>query len=155
VNTTPVLLDDRLFFTNASRGGGAVFGVDFDEAAAEKAWTKELTISHGGVVGVDGHLVAASSRGIAKGWLAIDAAQGTPRQLGALDSGSLVYADRRFYCLTARGTMTLQELTADGFQTRGSFQLASEKDVWAHPVICRGRLFLRCHDTLFCYDIRD
>ncbi len=154
VNTTPVLLDDRLFFTNASRGGGAVFGVAFDEQSAEKAWTKELTISHGGVVGVDGHLVAASSRGIAKGWLAIDAAQGTPQELGELGGGSLIYADRRFYCLTARGTMTLQELTADGFQTRGSFQLANEKDVWAHPVICRGRLFLRCHETLFCYDIR-
>jgi hypothetical protein len=50
--------------------------------------------------------------------------------------------------------MTLQKLTDDGFETMGSFQLADEKDVWAHPVICDGKLFLRCHETLFCYDIR-
>jgi outer membrane protein assembly factor BamB len=154
VNTTPILAGDGLFFTNASRGGGAVFGVKFDDQTAKKAWSKELTISHGGAVGIDDHLFGASSRGIAKGWVAIDTAQGTPRQLGELAGGSVIYADGRFYCLTTRGTMTLQELTADGFKTAGSFQLADEKDVWAHPVICRGRLFLRCHDTLYCYDIR-
>ncbi len=154
VNTTPILSGDRLFFTNASRGYGAVFGVDFDGQTAEVAWTKELTISHGGVVGVDDHLYGASSRGLAKGWLAIDTAQGTPTQVGQLGGGSVIYADGRFYCLTERGTMTLQELTERGFKAAGSFQLAKGKDIWAHPVICKGRLFLRCHDTLFCYDIR-
>jgi outer membrane protein assembly factor BamB len=154
VNTTPVLSGDRLFITNASRGGGAVFGIRFDEQAAEKAWTKEITISHGGVVGVEGDVIGASSRGIARGWVAIGADQGAPKQLADLGSGSVIFADRRFYCLTTRGTMTLQQMTDDGFVTTGSFQLADEKDVWAHPVICQGRLFLRCHDTLFCYDIR-
>jgi hypothetical protein len=154
VNTTPILTGNRLFLTNSSRGYGAVFGVDFDGRTAEKVWTKELTISHGGAVGIDGQVYGASSRGIAKGWLEIDTAEGSPSQLAELGGGSVIYADERFYCLTQQGLMTLQELTADGFKAAGSFQLAKERDVWAHPVICKGRLLLRCHDTLFCFDIR-
>ena len=50
--------------------------------------------------------------------------------------------------------MTLQELTKDGFRTVGDFELAKRKDAWAHPVLCKGRLFLRYHDTLYCFDVR-
>jgi hypothetical protein len=48
----------------------------------------------------------------------------------------------------------LQKPAGDRFETVGSFQFADGKDVWAHPVICNGRLYLRYHDTLSCYDIR-
>jgi hypothetical protein len=27
-------------------------------------------------------------------------------------------------------------------------------DAWAHPVLCDGRLYIRYHDTLWCYDVR-
>lgn len=154
VATTPILSRGRLLFTNLSHGYGAVFCVRFDDLSGDKTWATELSVSHGGLVCVDDHLCGASSRGIIKGWLTINAATGTPTRVGELPCGSLIYADKRFYCLTERGTMTLQELTKEGFRTTGSFQLADEKDVWAHPVLCKGRLFLRCHDTLFCYDIR-
>jgi hypothetical protein len=26
--------------------------------------------------------------------------------------------------------------------------------VWAHPVLLDGRLYLRHHDTMWCYDVR-
>jgi hypothetical protein len=28
------------------------------------------------------------------------------------------------------------------------------RDAWAHPVLCDGRLYLRYHDTLWCYDAK-
>ena len=28
------------------------------------------------------------------------------------------------------------------------------RDVWTHPVLHDGRLYLRYHDTLFCYDVK-
>ena len=108
----------------------------------------------GGLVSVDGRLFGASSRGVAKGWLTVDGATGTPKSVGELPPGSIVYADERFYCLAENGAMMLQQLTGEGFKTVGSFRLTEGKDAWAHPVICKGRLFLRYHDTLFCYDIR-
>ncbi|HUT09050.1 MAG TPA: PQQ-binding-like beta-propeller repeat protein [Thermoguttaceae bacterium] len=152
--TTPILWNDRLIFTNASREFGGMYGVRFDGVPADRAWSADLKVSHGGLVCADGRLCGASSRGVAEGWVAVDSATGTPTHVGQLPPGSVVYADRRYYCLTEQGTMTLQELTEDGFRTTGSFQLADQKDVWAHPVVCQGRLFLRYHDTLFCYDVR-
>lgn len=154
VNTTPVLCGGRLLLTNSSRGYGAAFGVQLGDDSASRAWTSELSISHGGTIGVDGRLYASSSRGEVRGWVMIDAATGKPTQVSDLDGGSLIFADGRFYCLTSPGLMTLQELTEAGFRTAGTFRLADGKDVWAHPVLCQGRLFLRYRDTLSCYDVR-
>jgi outer membrane protein assembly factor BamB len=155
VTTIPVLTGNVVLFTNASRSYGAAFGVRLDGTRGEKTWVKELTISHGSTVGLAGQIYGASSRGVARGWLAIDAQTGSIRVASELRGGSLIYADGLFYCLTQQGTMTLQKPTADGFETVGSFAIAEgQRDVWAHPVICDGRLYLRVHDTLSCYDIR-
>lgn len=154
VTTIPVLAQNELVISNASRGFGAVFGLHLDGSRGEKTWIKELTVSHGSMVVVDGQAYGASLRGTARGWVAMGAETGSVRSEAESDGGSLVYADGRFYCLTQRGMMTLQKPTTDGFQTVGSFRIAEGKDIWAHPVICNGRLYLRVHDTLFCYDIR-
>jgi hypothetical protein len=51
--------------------------------------------------------------------------------------------------------MQLLEPGPAKFETRGRFRLAEAKnDAWAHPVIHESRLYLRYHDSLFCYDIR-
>ena len=154
VNATPVLCGRRLLLTNSSRGYGAVFGVQLGDDSASRAWSTELSISHGGTICVDGRLLGSSSRGEARGWVSIDTATGKPTLVSDLPGGSLIVAEGRFYCLAASGIMTLQELTDAGFRTAGTFRLAEGKDVWAHPVLDQGRLFLRYHDTLYCYDVR-
>jgi hypothetical protein len=62
----------------------------------------------------------------------------------------------RLYCLSQEGEMALIRPTPDRFEFTGRFRLVSDhdKDAWAHPVILDGRLYLRYHDRLFCYDIR-
>jgi hypothetical protein len=84
----------------------------------------------------------------------IDAVTGEAQKVSDAPGGSVIFADGRFYCLTASGTMLLQEPTAAGFRTVGTFRLAEGRDVWAHPVLSQGRLFLRYGDTLYCYDVR-
>jgi hypothetical protein len=32
--------------------------------------------------------------------------------------------------------------------------MTRKKNVWAHPVLCDGRLYLRYGDTLYCYDVK-
>jgi outer membrane protein assembly factor BamB len=155
VATIPVLGHESLVITNASRGFGAVYGVRLNGLSAAKAWTQRLGVSHGSSICLDGQVYGASSRGVAQGWVAVDATDGSVRTLSSLDGGSLIFADGRFYCLTQRGTMTLQKQTDRGFETVGAFPIGEGKDIWAHPVICRGRLYLRVHDDLFCYDIRE
>lgn len=154
VSTTPILTSGGIVFTNASRDFGGVFSVGSGGRFGERLWSAELTISHGGMVCLDSSVYGASGRGSVKGWVGLDTASGAATALSDRHVGSLIYADKRFYCLTERGTMTLQKLDKEGFVETGSFELAKGKDVWTHPVICKGRLFLRYHDTLYCYDIR-
>lgn len=154
VNTTPVLNGQMLLLTNSSRGFGAAYGVKMTGESAARTWTTELTISHGGTVCIDGQLCGSSGRGEVRGWVNIDANTGKARQVGELPGGSVIYADGCYYCLTDRGAMNLRKMNNGKFETVGSFQLAEGKDAWAHPVVCRGLLLLRYHDTLYCYDVR-
>jgi outer membrane protein assembly factor BamB len=159
VNVTPLLSGNMLLFNNSSRDNGFVFGVPLGADPVSRAWTRELKISHGGMVCVSGRLYGANNRGELRGWVAVDAKTGQVARAKAaeeLADGSAIFADGRLYCLTARGVMTLQEVADAGFRSAGSFRLVEgqAQDVWAHPVVCQGRLYLRNHDTLYCYDVR-
>jgi len=68
----------------------------------------------------------------------------------------VLYSDQRLYVLSEDGWMWLLDPTNEAFAVRGKLQLAEAKsrDAWAHPVILDGRLYLRYHDTLTCYDVR-
>ena len=70
--------------------------------------------------------------------------------------GAVLSADGLLYCLSQRGDMALLNAAPNGFEFKGQFQLVKESknDVWTHPVIHAGQLYLRYHDRLFCYDIR-
>lgn len=159
VNVTPMLYGRRLYVTNTSRDYGAVYGLDADGASAGRAWLRELKISHGGMLCVGGRLYGASSKGERKGWVSLLAETGELTAAApdeGLPEGSAIYADGRFYVLGARGVMTLQEAVEGVFREAGSFAWLDAKvqDAWAHPVLCDGRLYLRYHDTLYCYDVR-
>ena len=73
-----------------------------------------------------------------------------------LTKGAALFADARLYALCEDGWMLLLEPTAASFEERGRFRMANprDRDAWAHPVICDGRLYLRYHDAITCYDIR-
>ncbi len=159
VNTTPVLSGRMLLFTDSSPDYGIVFGVKLDDDAASQVWSRELKITHGGTVSVDGRLYGSSSRGDVIGWFTADVETGKPTQVkpaGDLSDGSMIVADGRFYCLTVRGMMTLQELTEGRLPNRRHVPPGGgeDQDAWAHPVVCQGRLFLRYNDVLYCYDVR-
>ena len=67
-----------------------------------------------------------------------------------------IWADGKLFVLSADGTALLLKPTADSFKTLGTFSIVQRKtkDAWAHPVLCGGRLYLRYHETLFCYDVK-
>ncbi|MHB8901542.1 MAG: outer membrane protein assembly factor BamB family protein [Thermoguttaceae bacterium] len=154
IASTPVLAGGAVVLTNASRNFGAVFSVGLGAQSGRQPWSTELKVSHGGLVAVGETLYGSSSAGSIKGWAAIEAATGRAAALNDQPIGSLAFADNRLYCLTELGRMSLQVPEKGGTTEVGSFQLVDAKDVWAHPVICKGNLFLRYHDTLYCYDIQ-
>ena len=159
---TPVLVEDAVFVTAPFGPPGALLQLTTPSSSAEKigvkdVWTTALDTAQGGVVGADGKLFGSfyPRRG---GWAALDATDGNVLyDAPDLIKGSAVFADGRLYVLSEDGAMHLFEPTARSFEPRGKFRLttARDRDAWAHPVIHAGRLYLRYHDNVHCYDIRD
>ena len=123
---------------------------------AEHLWTCPLDTVTGGGVLVDGTLFAAGYRD-SKWWFAIDWQTGrTKYELKDFTTGSAIYAEGRLYCLDEQGRVGLLKPQADDLRVVGCFTLVDKKvhDAWTHPVLLDGRLYLRYHDTLFCYDVK-
>jgi outer membrane protein assembly factor BamB len=147
---TPTLVGDAVFMTAPHGKGGRLFNV----TSGEEVWTSTLDTCQGGVIYTDGKLLGSFYPG-RKGWAAVDAKTGEVIYTKDYTKGSAALADGRLYALSEDGLMRLLEPTATEFKTHGEFRLArAQNDAWAHPVILDGRLYLRYHDTLFCYDIK-
>lgn len=158
---TPVLVGDAVFMTAPFGPPGALYRLIAPPAAngkvgTEEVWTTKLDTAQGGVVFAEGRLYGSfyPRRG---GWVALDAATGQalfddPEMV----KGSAVFADRRLYALCEDAWMLLLRDAGTKFEVEGRFRLGSprDRDAWAHPVILEGRLYLRYHDTFYCYDIR-
>ncbi len=72
-------------------------------------------------------------------------------------TGALLWAEDRLYALFENGLAALIRPTADRFEVDGRFQLTqvTGSDAWAHPVLLDGRLYLRYHESLWCFDVRE
>jgi outer membrane protein assembly factor BamB len=158
IGATPLLIGNSVFITAPDTDSGRLFRIREDNQGVlvDTAWTTPLDTCHGCLVHIDGFIYGSWYRR-AKGWACVDASTGkVVYQTSQLPMGSILYADEHLYCLSQEGEMSLVKPTADGFDFKGRFRLTPKRvtDAWAHPVILAGKLYLRFHDSLFCYDIR-
>jgi outer membrane protein assembly factor BamB len=155
---TPVVIGDGVFMTAPDGDGGRLYRIrnEGSAVAIDTVWSTPLDTCHGGAVHVGDALYGSWYRG-KRGWACLDARTGELRyETDQIAMGSVLYADKRLYVLSQEGEMALLDPTPEGFVFKGKFRLVSgrKNDVWTHPVILDGRLYLRYHDTLYCYDIR-
>jgi len=158
---SPVLVDDGVFVCAPFGPPGAYHRLKAPAqpnglVGVEDVWTTNLDTAQGGVVHAGGRLFGSyyPRRG---GWAAIDAASGEVRYVATdLVKGAGLFADSRLYALSEDGWMLLLNPTQAEFEIKGRFRMttARDRDAWAHPVIHDGRLYLRYHDTVYCYDVR-
>lgn len=147
--TAPYGLPGRLYRLTPPATPDGLIGV-------EEGWETPLDTCQGGAVVVDGRIYG-SYYTPRKGWAAVDVADGRVLHgRSDLAKGAVLAADQRLYALAEDGWMLLLEPAAQGLEVRGRFRLAEARgrDAWAHPVVHEGRLYLRYHDTLSCFDIR-
>ena len=155
--STPIYHDGSIFFVTPYAEEGRLYRLrlDHDTMMAEEAWRTPLdTVTGAGIV-VDDTLFAAGYRHN-KWWMGIDWQTGETRcQLKDFTTGSAIFADGRLYCFDERGTVGLLTPGRNRLDIAGKFQLIDERatDAWAHPVLLHGRLYLRYHDSLYCYDV--
>lgn len=155
---TPAVHEGAVFVTGPDSPGGTLLRLEAqpDKVGVTPLWVSKLDTCHGGVVFLDDRLIGSWYRG-RKGWACLSAKTGDVLyQNNELAKGSLLYADGLLYTLCENGVMALLRAGSDQFEVVSQFKFAArhKNDVWAHPVILDGRLYLRYHERLACFDIR-
>ena len=156
---TPVYGSGRVFYVTPYAELGRLYRLSADGQgiAAEHLWTSPLDTVTGGAVLVDGTLFASGYKK-SKWWFGVDWQTGkTKYELKNLTTGAAIFADGRLYCLDESGTVALLKPGSESLDVVGRFRLVQRRvrDAWAHPVLHDGRLYLRYHDTLWCYDVKE
>jgi outer membrane protein assembly factor BamB len=124
---------------------------------------KVMDNKHGGVVAVGDYVFGWSDANRGK-WVCQDLRKGNEVwKSTALGRGSLTCADGNLYCYSEKdGTCVLVPASASGWQEHGRFtiprhpkQREFNDNVWTHPIVANGKLYLRDQEFLFCYDVKD
>lgn len=160
-NCSPPIYDaGRIFYVTPYGEHGRAYSLTANEKgiAANHAWTNLSldTVTGSGVL-IDGILFSAGYKK-SKWWFAVDWQTGqTKYELKDFTTGAAIHADNRLYCFDEQGKVGLLKIAPDKLEITGRFSLTEKqvKDAWTHPVLLDGRLYLRYHGALFCYDVRE
>jgi outer membrane protein assembly factor BamB len=166
---TPVVHDDLAFFTSGYGAGCELLKIEKTGAGEFKAtplYTKNTVLSnhHGGVIRVGDYIYGHSDTG--NQWVCIEYKKKDDDLIvstGKFEKGSVIAAEGLLYLYgQSKGTMTLVEATTEKWTEKGRFEIPEKSKfprrsglIWTHPVIAHGKLYLRDHEMLFCYDITD
>jgi outer membrane protein assembly factor BamB len=156
---TPVVRDDLVFSAGAGTGAGLVRVVPRDGAIAleQVYFSSKLPTAIGGAVLVGDHLYGTTAQAM----LCVEFKTGTVKwEERALGAASLCFADGRLYLQGENGEVALVDPSPEGYRETGRFRpparperLNQMEKTWTYPVVCEGRLYLRDHELLWCYDI--
>jgi len=119
--------------------------------------SKELDQHHGGAVLAGGYLYGSGALFNQGKWVCVDLATGKRTYAeGGVGKGCLTYADGMLYTVSETGTVGLVPATPTEHKVVSRFYVPEgvEGPVWAHPVVCGGRLYLRHGEFLYAYDVR-
>ncbi len=155
---TPVFHDGYVFVACGHSSGGTLLKIEPDTKSASTVWYREdLDDCHSGALLIDGRLYGCSCRSGGKQFYCVDFMTGKTVQVDkTLGKVCITAADGMLYCLGYRGTMSLMALTPDGFEIVSEFELPRRppNSYLAHPIVCGGRLYLRCGPDVYAYNIR-
>jgi outer membrane protein assembly factor BamB len=162
---TPVYYDHTVYVT-AGYGAGCTVIRLAGEGSGMKAETvyanKNLINQHGGVVLMNGHIYGHSDT---HGWVCQNLKSGEQawkqrNREGAVRGAVLGVGDRLLLLDERSGTLVVAAASPDGWKETGRMDFpertkaqTTDNMLWTHPVIADGKLYLRDHDLLFCFDL--
>jgi len=157
---TPLASGDLIYIASAGTGGGLVKikprhdGMDAEEVYFEP----KLPTAIGGVIKLGDYLYGTTGQAM----LCVDFATGKVKwEERGIGTASLCFVDGRLYLHGENGQVALVDPSPDGYREKGRFtppDQPARKDgmekPWAYPVAANGRLYLRDHGRVWCYDVR-
>lgn len=157
---TPVAAGGYIYTASAGTGGGVVKLKVQDRGveAEEIYFGPKLPTAIGGALRLGEFLYGTTGDALT----CVEFTSGTVKwQEPALGAASLCSADRRIYLHGENGDVGLVEPSAEGYREKGRFTPPDQpkrsnpmEKAWAYPVVADGRLYVRDHGMLWCYDVK-
>jgi outer membrane protein assembly factor BamB len=157
---TPVASDGIIYVGSAGTGGGAVkLNSEGGTIQPEQLYFgPKYPTAIGGAVKVGNYLYGATGQ-------ALQCIEFTTGQVKweerSIAPGSLCYADGLLFVHGENGDVALVQATPDGYREKGRFSPPSQppkanamEKAWTYPVAANGRLYIRDHDSLWCYAVK-
>ena len=157
---TPLTSDGYIYSAAAGTGGGVVkLKVNGGTVEPEQVYFEsKFPTAIGGAVKIGDFLYGTTAEALLCAEFATGQVKWEDRALGA---ASLCYADGRLYLHGENGEVGLVEPGPESYRQKGRFtppdqpKHANEMEkAWAYPVVANGRLYIRDHGMLWCYDIK-
>ena len=156
--STPTYHDGSVYVS--SLGAGTVkwrINVKGKNASVDKLWhSKELDNHHGDMILLDDYLYGSSTVFNRGKWICLDAATGgVVYAVKGVGKGAITYADGMLYTVSERGIVGLMRPAPTSHKVTSFFKVPRDGKgrVWAHPVVCGGRLYIRHGQYLYAYDV--
>lgn len=157
---SPVARGELIFSAGSGTGAAAVkLTVSGGTVQAhEEYFGPKLPTAIGGAIIVGDYLYGTSGPGL----MCLEFATGQVKwENPSVGAASLCYADGHLILHGENGAVALVEASPEGYREKGRFNppdrpartQAMEKS-WAYPALANGRLFLRDHNLLWCYDVK-
>jgi outer membrane protein assembly factor BamB len=154
---TPVYQDGYVFIACGHSSGGTLLKIDLPGRTATTVWERQdLDDCHSGAFVLNGRLYGCACRVGGRNFFCVDFLTGrTIKQDSSLGKVGMTCASGMIYCLGHRGALSLLDITPDGFKLLSQFELLKKPTnaYLAHPVVCGGKLYIRCDQDLYAYDV--
>jgi outer membrane protein assembly factor BamB len=156
---TPIYKDGFVFAANGYKQTAAKIKVSFDGTEPTLMWKNpEINPHVGGMVLVDNYIYSSTHDSNSKGrWICVDWISGKTMWITEWkNKGSVIYADGMLYIYEEKGgNVGLVKPSGEKLDVVSSFQVKKgDGPYWAHPVIDKGRLFVRHGDYMAVYSIK-
>ena len=156
---TPIYRDGNLLIVNGYKWVALKLKLSEDGTSVEKIWeNRNFDTQLGGVVLVGNNIYGTNHMSNpVDAWICVDWETGetlwTSKWYGR---GSVVYADGMLYLYEEKsGHVALARPDSSKLDIVSEFQITKgEGPFWAHPVISKGKLYIRHGDVLMAYQIR-
>lgn len=156
---TPIYKDGYIFAANGYKQTSAKIKVSFDGSEPTLVWKNpEINPHVGGMVLIGNYIYSSTHDNNSMGrWICVDWNSGKTMWMTEWkNKGSIISAEGLLYIYEEKnGNVALVRPNSEKLDIISSFQVKKGTGpYWAHPVIDKGRLFLRHGDYLAAYSIK-
>lgn len=151
---TPLFHNNMVFCFSGYGQGGVMLQLNSDGSQITKKWiAKTMDSRIGGAVVLNGKIYGSGDNN--REWQCIDWESGnvdySTKEIG---NGAIIAADGKLFLYSQRGELALVKPGNSSFEILSETRVRIGSDQhWAHPVIDKGRLFIRHGKALIAYNI--